>query len=142
MERKKPKLVRVKVVDENGQFVEMKTIRLDQLKLPTKQSDLTEDQKERARAIYACRGMMAHCSSAEECIAGFEKDKHPEQEISHWEKSIRVANALWESGLCKPYSQQQVDLTVILCGAGVIDIPSQIGVSDEFVEIVKELLNK
>jgi hypothetical protein len=139
MIRQKPKLVRVQIVDDNGQFVEMKTIRLDQLKIGPKQSDLTEDQKVRVRAIYACRTMMVHCSSAEECIAGFEKDKDPEQEISHWEKSIQIANSLWASGLCKPYSQKQVDDTVILIG-GVIDIPSLIGVSDEFVRMVKGLI--
>jgi hypothetical protein len=140
-EREKPQLVRVKTVDKDGNPTGMKTVRMDQIRTDVPRKPLTPEQRKRALDLYP-RARRMCCISSEDWLAGFEHDQHPDREIDLWERLVELSDQLWIHRASKPYKREQVDEAIVAVSMNTVDVPSQTGVTDEFVALIRELYTK
>lgn len=137
-DRKKPHLVRVRVVNKDGSSV-MKTLRMDQIETGrTARSVLSGELKARATALWARVGRQARPNlSLAEWVQGFAADERPELEMDAWDHIANVTDDLWEQGVGK--TRDELLRTVINVAVGSVDIPSVVpGATDDVVAKVRE----
>jgi len=137
-EREKPKLLRVQIVDKNGEPIGMKTIREDQLHDDGPRRPLTPELRKRAEELYP-RAKQMYRVTLEKWIEGFEQDHNPDRELDIWDRLIRLSNKLWEHAASRPYRRSQVDQAILAASVNAVDIPARTGVSDEFVVLLKKM---
>jgi hypothetical protein len=141
----KPAMVRVQVLDDQGNPTGMKTVNVDDLKSSSEQrSTLTPDQTARAHALWNRIGLTARTDLDEDgWVQMFSRETDPDRELQVWTAIASTVEELWnDTKFSKQLVKEFLVKAVIGVSIGMVDIPSQCrGVTDKHVAVIRSKLS-
>jgi hypothetical protein len=137
MERQKPELVRVKVVDPATGKAEMRTIRADELEGGKKRfhKNLPPELQQRAVIAHQKVGSIV-CPSLDKWLDGFCYDQHPDREIHLWEVMSKLLPEV--KTITKLEKVKALQLLVAI-SVNAVDPGARAGLDDEQIAAVRKL---
>lgn len=145
-ERKKPELIRARVVDDRGNPTGSKAINTVDIRITGKvRSTLTPEQIARARALWVPIGRTARPDLDEDgWVQMFTRESDPESELQVWAGIASTVEDFWNHAkFSKKLTKEMLVKAVISVSIGIVDIPSQCrGITDEHVAVIRRRLDE